>query len=187
VDGDGVSAPEGVPAERMESAPGAKADGIRRAKASRVETEARIEAVRKMLLSGTARWAVVADIAAQFNVKERQARNYILEAEQRIRRISEVERAYVYAEHIAIRRELRRRALDGGDLRAALDSAKDEAKLLDLYPAEKHDVRVEDVDAAIERELARLAAARQAEDAGAPEEYPGASAVRADGGPADAV
>ena len=42
------------------------------------------------------------------------------------------------------------------------------AKLLGMYPAEKMDVNIHDVDAAIELELARVADRRQAENAGAP-------------------
>jgi hypothetical protein len=41
------------------------------------------------------------------------------------------------AEHIAIRRDIRRRAQKAGDFQAELLAAKDEAKLLGLYPADE--------------------------------------------------
>ena len=189
MDGDGVSDAEDTPAASDPPAATAQSCATRRhkPKATKVDKAARVDTVRTLLLSGRTTREVEASIAKRFHISERMARNYIAEARQQIEEIMAVDRAYQIAEHVSIRRDIRRRCQNGRDMRVELEAAKDEAKLLGLYPAEKHDVRVEDVDAAIDRELARLAAARQAEDAGAPEEHPGTSAVRADGEPADAV
>ena len=103
--------------------------------------EIRVDAVRLLLLKGqedTPR--LVQDIANKFGVNTRQAYNYIAKAKKQIEDVGAIDRAYRLSEHIALRRDLRRRARDDGDLRMELAAAQDEAKLLGLYPAERHEV-----------------------------------------------
>ena len=59
------------------------------------------------------------------------------DARTNILAISAEARPYMLAEHIAIRRDIRRRAQKAGDFQAELHAAKDEAKLLGLYPADE--------------------------------------------------
>jgi transposase-like protein len=114
--------------------------------------ETRVDAVRVLLLKGqedTPR--LVQEIANQFGVNTRQAYNYVAKAKKQIVEIGEIDRAYRLAEQIAMRREIRRKAFDTNDLRTALAAAQDEAKLLGLYPADKHEVTGKDGDGMVIR------------------------------------
>lgn len=93
-----------------------------------------------MLLEGRDPGQIARDAATAFGISERQARNYIARAEEQIRGILQVDRAFRMAEHVAARRDMRARAQKANDLRAELDVLKDEAKLLGLYPSERHEV-----------------------------------------------
>lgn len=106
-------------------------------KASRAIKAMRLEAVRGMLLEGRDSTDVVRDVSASFRIGERQAWNYVSEAQEQIRAVVEVDRAYRLAEHIAVRRDIRQRAKRAGDLRGELEAARDEAKLFGLYPADQ--------------------------------------------------
>jgi hypothetical protein len=44
------------------------------------------------------------------------------------------------AEHMSVRRDIRRRAREAGDLRAEIAAAQDECKLFGLYPSEKVEI-----------------------------------------------
>jgi len=104
-------------------------------------TEVRVDAVRLLLLTGkedTSR--LVQDIAAKFGVNTRQAYNYVAKAKQQIEEVGAIDRTYRLAEHIAIRRDIRRRARDANDLRMELAAAQDEAKLLGVYPSDRHEI-----------------------------------------------
>ena len=94
---------------------------------------------------------LVQDIATKFGVNTRQAYNYVAKAKKQIVEIGEIDRAYRLAEQIAMRREIRRKAFDTNDLRTALAAAQDEAKLLGLYPADKHEVTGKDGDGMVIR------------------------------------
>ena len=65
-----------------------------------------------------------------------------------------------FDEHLMARRRMRKEAHDADDKRLAFDLLKDETKLLDLYPADRHKilhgVTDDDLDSAIATELARL-------------------------------
>lgn len=106
-------------------------------KASRAVKAMRLEAVRGMLLEGKDSTDIVRDISMSFRISERQAWNYVGEAQEQIRAVVEVDRAYRLAEHIAVRRDIRQRARRAGDLRGELEAAKDEARLFGLYPADQ--------------------------------------------------
>ena len=103
-------------------------------RATKHELEGRTEAARLLLLKGHDPALIAQGFAAAFDITTRQARNYIARAQEQIRAVVEVDRAYRLAEHIAVRRDLRQRAISSGELHVALNSARDEAKLLDLYP-----------------------------------------------------
>lgn len=113
--------------------------GNNRADAHTAET--RVDAVRVLLLKGHEDTpSLVQGIADRFGVNTRQAYNYVAKAKKQIGEVGAIDRAYRMAEHIAVRRDIRRRARDDGDLRMELAAAQDEAKLLGLYPADRHEV-----------------------------------------------
>lgn len=124
--------------------------GNNRADAHTAET--RVDAVRVLLLKGHEDTpSLVQGIADKFGVNTRQAYNYVAKAKKQIVEIGEIDRAYRLAEQIAMRREIRRKAFDTNDLRTALAAAQDEAKLLGLYPADKHEVTGKDGDGMVIR------------------------------------
>lgn len=109
-------------------------------KADKLETDKRIEAARILILRGEDGARICQNLSAAFNVTDRQARRYVAQAREQISAITQVEQAVMLAEHVSVRRHLRAEAIKAGDLRTALASAQDEAKLFDLYPAQKSEV-----------------------------------------------
>ena len=105
--------------------------------------ETRVDAVRLLLLKGQEDTpSLVQGIANKFGVNTRQAYNYVAKAKKQIEEVGAIDHAYRLAEHIAIRRDIRRRARDAEDLRMELAAAQDEARLLNLYPGDKHSVQL---------------------------------------------
>jgi hypothetical protein len=155
-------------------------------KVGRLEKEQRVDVVRLLLLKGELPATVARDVSAKWHITVRQGENYVRAAQQQIANILEIDRLFLYAEHISHRRDLRRRAQAEGDLRAELAAAQDEAKLLKLYPAELVEIRdwreearqngVKDVDGLFEQ-LVQAALARADEGGGV-----GGSATPADAG-----
>ena len=96
------------------------------------ELRRRIELVRSQLLSGKSRRWVAKLVATEWGLKPSQCWNYIRKAEREIREIVERNKEDWLAEHVALRRDIRRRANDGADLRMELAAAESEARLLGL-------------------------------------------------------
>lgn len=110
------------------------------AKADQVEIARRVEMVRILLISGVPSSRIAQNRAEEWGVNERQLWKYIARARKEIEALSQEEKEYTKAEHLAFRRLLRQRSLDSKDLRMALDAAKDEAKLLGLYAPDELNV-----------------------------------------------
>ena len=106
-------------------------------KANKLEYAQRVESVRQLILAGNDTPRVLQAVTEKWGVNNRQAWNYVRDARTNILAISAEARPYMLAEHIAHRRDMRRRAQKAGDLQAELLAAKDEAKLLGLYPADE--------------------------------------------------
>ena len=106
-------------------------------KADAIEYEKRVETVRQLIISGADMRALVPDITARWNIKPRMFRRYLFEARKRNQAYAEVQTTEMYAEHIAHRRDLRRRAKEKGNLKAELAAAQDEAKLIGLYESDR--------------------------------------------------
>ena len=105
-------------------------------KADKLTKERRVEAVYRLILDG---WTTeqIFQNTSEWGVTERQRRNYINEAEQRIMAIAAPEKAMHLARHIAARRQLAR---ESNHVRDKLAVLKDEAALLGLYPATRHEL-----------------------------------------------
>ena len=133
----------------------------KRHKATKRDYQNRVEVARLLLLKGQAPPKIIRDMSASMKVTERMARRYVEQAEAQIKGILEVDKLYMWAEHMSHRRDLRERAQKAGDLRVELAAAQDEAKLAKLYPAaelEIHDWRdearrsgIEDVESTFEQ------------------------------------
>jgi len=109
------------------------------AKATQVEIDKRIEATKALLIEGYDSDFICQDLSGRYGVSLRQAERYLAAARDRLKTYVAADRAALFAEHIAHRRDMRRRAAKKGDLRTELAVAQDEAKLLDLYPADRHE------------------------------------------------
>jgi hypothetical protein len=107
------------------------------AKANKLEYAQRVESVRQLILAGNDTPRVIQAVTEKWAVTDRQAWNYVRDARTNILAITKEVRPYLLAEHLAIRRDIRRRAQKAGDLQAELLAAKDEAKLLGLYPTDE--------------------------------------------------
>jgi hypothetical protein len=108
-----------------------------RRRATAKELRERVEIVRRKLVTGETRDAIRLLITAEWGLRSRQARWYLQKAEGEIRDAAQRSKDAWLAEHIAIRRDIRRRANHTGDLRAELAAAESEAKLLGLEPPTK--------------------------------------------------
>jgi hypothetical protein len=100
----------------------------------------RLEIVRRKLLTGETRKAVRLMIAEEWGIKPTQAYWYLKQAEAEIAETANREKSAWLSEHIAIRRDIRRRASNAADLRVELAAAESEAKLLGLDPATRHEL-----------------------------------------------
>jgi hypothetical protein len=111
------------------------------AKSTVVEYEKRVELVRQLLLSGAESHVIVRNVSENYGVTTRMVEKYIQIAKQRILVYSKEKfpfiEAEMIAEHISLRRDIRRRAREAGDLKAELAAARDEAQLIGLYAPTK--------------------------------------------------
>lgn len=96
------------------------------------ELRRRIELVKSSLLSGKSREWVSQLITTEWGLQPSQRCKYIRQAEAEIREVVEKNAQGWLAEHVAIRRDIRRRANDQADLKMELAAADSEAKLLGL-------------------------------------------------------
>jgi hypothetical protein len=136
-------------------------------KATKAEIANRVEEVLQVRLAGGGLAEIVRYAADQgWNVHERQLQTYIQRADELLAQSLEKDRGKLLALHLAQRRLLLNKTLEVGDYRTALAVLKDSADLQDLYPAAKVKVDTKNLDEAIDRELAHLAAGGQAPAAG---------------------
>jgi hypothetical protein len=103
-------------------------------KADNATAAQRVEVVYRMLLQGWSHPQIVQNTSKSWGCTERQVYNYIEKARKRIDEAAAQYRAEAFSEHLMARRELRK---DTTDARLKLDILKDEAQLLDLYPAKR--------------------------------------------------
>ena len=109
------------------------------------ELSKRYNKIVSLKLTGSRRGEILEYARVQWGLHEAQADNYIAKATALIDIEAAKAREENYSEQVAFRRMLRKRAMGDNDVRLALDVAKDEAKILDLYPAEKHKHEFENV------------------------------------------
>jgi hypothetical protein len=119
---------------------------------------ARVDDVLRILLDGAQPWDVVSYVSEKEAAGEppwtvppggnplcrRTVRRYCARAEKLIADSFGTDRDQLIREHVAKRRTLYARAVAKGDERAALACARDEAELLALYPAARHEVTGKD-------------------------------------------
>ena len=107
-----------------------------------VEMEKRVYQVSLLLRRKPVSF-IVQTISAKWNITDRQARNYIRLARKEWQKYFEKLKGDGIAYHVTQNRDLKDRAMNDGDVRLAFDIAREEAKLMGVYPSEKHDVKVD--------------------------------------------
>ena len=112
-------------------------------RANAAEQERRIQSVYERLLHGARRFEILQFVAKTWGGSARTADDLIAAANALIKHQAAQTRDENFAEQVALRRSLRSKAAESNDYRLMLDIARDEAKLLDLYPAEKQKIETE--------------------------------------------
>src|SRR3990167_8259405 len=121
--------PTPPPADPTSTAPADRKQERRTfSKSTAIEYQKRVETVRRLILSGMDSGAIVQNVTEIYGVTERQARKYMMIARQKNKAYYDFVEADMFAEHLAVRRDIRRRAQAAGDLKAALAAAPDEAQ-----------------------------------------------------------
>ena len=118
------------------SAPAEDAPPVKRGKrATRTERDNRLSQICALILLGWRSTQITRYASAEWSLTVRQCEWYVSEARRQMEREFSALHEWTLAEHVALRRDMRRRAAKSGDLRMELEAARDEAKLLGLYPA----------------------------------------------------
>lgn len=129
----------------------AKKDGPPPDRADDVTIAQRITCIVQLMLDGAQSWDILQYVAERENAGEipwkmgadqkhlceRQLRNYIAQARERISEAALQQEKDAIHLHISQRKTLYARCIEAGDYRTALFILEDLAKLTDLYPAPK--------------------------------------------------
>jgi hypothetical protein len=110
-------------------------------KSNQVTVQQRVEEIASLKLLG-ALWTDIRQHAEEkeWGVSERQLHRYLASADEVIAANVEKNRDRLLAHHFSARRALYARAMAVSDYKTALAVLKDEAELLALYPAKRHEV-----------------------------------------------
>lgn len=117
---------------------------ISRVKSNRTEINKRILEVSKMLLTGESNKNILHYASVNWNISDRQTQTYIKQCYDRWYIDFEAKRKANLSYHLAKRADLYFQAYKQKDWRACLEIAKDESKILNIYPSEKTDLRIEE-------------------------------------------
>ena len=98
----------------------------------------RVEEIYHLLLRGGSLSETVQNSSKSWGVSVSQGYEYARRARALIKKEAARVRKEAFDEHLIARRRMRKEAHDADDKRLAFDILKDESKLLDLYPAERH-------------------------------------------------
>jgi len=116
--------------------------------ADKERVQKRVETVYRLILQGETIPNICQNLSKIEGVSERTVYRYIARARAMIHAEAKRVRAEAFDEHLAARRRMRKDAHDAKDGRLAFDLLRDEAKLLDLYPAQKSKQEALNIDVA---------------------------------------
>lgn len=112
-------------------------------KATKAEMASRIEQVLRIRLDGAEFWDVCQYSDEQgWGISHSSIWGYMRKADELIAESMRRNRDEAVAEHLAKRRMLYARSVQAGELSTALSCLKDEAQLMDLYPAARSKAEV---------------------------------------------
>jgi len=106
--------------------------------ADKIEKEKRIYQV-SLLLRRKPMSFIIEFVMKKWNVEKAQAYRYIKLARKEWKKYFEKLKGDGIAYHVTQNRDLKDKAMTDGDYKLAFDIAKEEAKLMGVYPAEKHE------------------------------------------------
>lgn len=113
-------------------------------KSNKVELDKRILIVSKLLLSGKVNKVIFRFASLNWGVSDRQTQNYIRACYALWFKEFKVKHLANVSYHLAKRADLYCQAYKQKDWKTCLEIAKDESKILDIYPSEKTDLRIEE-------------------------------------------
>jgi hypothetical protein len=116
-------------------------------KSTKATVQQRVAEVLVIRLQGAELYDIrryAAEQTPPWNVSDRQLERYAAAADALLAQTLEKDRDKLLNRHHAARRALLARALQLGDVRTALAVLRDEAELLDLYPAKRHQLTGKD-------------------------------------------
>jgi len=109
---------------------------------SQVEMEKRVYQV-SLLLRRKPTSFIIEYMIKTWGIERAQAYRYIKLARKEWQKYFEKLKGDGIAYHVTQNRDLKDKAMTDGDYKLAFDIAKEEAKLMGVYPAEKKDIKVE--------------------------------------------
>jgi len=112
-------------------------------KSNKVEIDKRILIISKLLLSGESTKSICYNATLKWSISESQAKRYIRACYALWKRDFEKKRKAGLSYHLSKRRDLYAKAYKQKDWPTCLAIAKDEAKIMDCYPSERHELIVE--------------------------------------------
>ena len=112
------------------------------AEVDKIEKEKRIYQISLLLRRKPTKY-IIQFITQKWGLEKRQAYNYIKLARKEWQKYFTNLKHAGISYHIAQMRDLKDTAGSKKDYRLVFDIAKEEAKLMGIYPSEKHDVKVE--------------------------------------------
>lgn len=109
-------------------------------KSTNLEVQSRVEDVLRIRLDGAEMWDI-REYAREkgWAVSDAQLYRYLARADGMIAESAMADRPALVRLHLAKRRALYARCVQSGEMRTALSCLQDEAQLLGLYPAQKHE------------------------------------------------
>lgn len=108
-------------------------------KADKLEKEIRVYQISLLLTRKPIKY-IVEYVRQKWGIEKAQTYRYIRLARKEWDKYFSQVKKWGMAYHINKRKELRDKAIEAGDYRLALEIDRDEAKLLGVYPAEKHKI-----------------------------------------------
>lgn len=126
-------------------------------KATRAEAQKRTRIILEMLLQSTATVDILRYGVENWELTERAVENYITAAYVIIDKMARENNEKIFAHNLAQRGYLKNKAIKEGDLRLAHEIVKDEAKIRNLYPAEKQQTFNYDMSKLTDEQLQRIA------------------------------
>ncbi len=123
-----------------------KRDGEKKKRPTKAQTEQRVEVIHELLLLDTSYTDICRYVSDKWGLTSRTTDRYIQKAYAFIAEAAARLRQNAFERHLAQRAFIRHKALKGGDKRLFVDILKDEAKLLDLYPAKQSSQVLYNVD-----------------------------------------